>query len=69
MTVENGDAVFFIDGEVFGVIDKYGLDGLDLGCGDGEFALALAERHPDVYVIAADMLLGRVRKVQKRVLR
>jgi tRNA (guanine-N7-)-methyltransferase len=42
---------------------------LDLGCGDGEFALALAERCPDVYVIAADMLLGRVRKVQKRVLR
>jgi len=42
---------------------------LDLGCGDGEFALALAERRPDVYVIAADMLLGRVRKVQKRVLR
>ena len=42
---------------------------LDLGCGDGEFALALAERRPNVYVIAADMLLGRVRKVQKRVLR
>ena len=42
---------------------------LDLGCGDGEYALALAERRPDVYVIAADMLLGRVRKVQKRVLR
>ena len=42
---------------------------LDLGCGDGEFALTLAARRPDVYVIAADMLLGRVRKVQKRVLR
>ena len=42
---------------------------IDLGCGDGEFAIALAERRNDVYVIAADMLLGRVRKVQKRVLR
>ena len=42
---------------------------IDLGCGDGEFAIALAERRSDVYVIAADMLLGRVRKVQKRVLR
>ena len=42
---------------------------IDLGCGDGEFAIALAERRCDVYVIAADMLLGRVRKVQKRVLR
>ena len=42
---------------------------LDLGCGDGEFALALAARRPDVYEIAADMLLGRVRKVRKHVLR
>lgn len=42
---------------------------LDLGCGDGEFSIALAARRPDVFVIAADMLLGRVRKVQKCVLR
>ncbi len=39
---------------------------VDLGCGDGSFALALARHHPDRNVLAVERLLGRVRKVCRR---
>ena len=39
---------------------------LDLGCGAGSFTVALAKRYPERLVYAADMLMGRLRKVVKR---
>src|SRR5271170_7692039 len=42
---------------------------LDLGAGDGGFALAYARQHPDVNLLAVERLLGRVRKIEKRTMR
>jgi tRNA (guanine-N7-)-methyltransferase len=42
---------------------------LDLGAGDGGFALAYAARHPEVNLLAVERLLGRVRKIGKRAAR
>ena len=39
---------------------------LDLGCGAGSFTVALAKRYPERLIYAADMLMGRLRKVVKR---
>jgi len=39
---------------------------LDLGCGKGRFALELARRSPDTLVLASDVMLGRLRKVQRK---
>lgn len=66
------------DGEIFFLNDKYMLLSdfltippgqeieLDLGCGSGDFAVALAQRHPERTVLAADILLNRVRKVIRK---
>jgi len=42
---------------------------LDLGAGDGGFALAYAQRHPEINLLAVERLLGRVRKIEKRTVR
>ena len=42
---------------------------LDLGAGDGGFALAYAQQHPDINLLAVERLLGRVRKIEKRATR
>src|SRR5260370_7107752 len=42
---------------------------LDLGAGDGGFALAYAQQHPEINLLAVERLLGRVRKIEKRVAR
>ena len=39
---------------------------LDLGCGSGSFTAALAARYPERHILAADVMLGRLRKVVKR---
>lgn len=39
---------------------------LDLGCGKGGFSAALAEKYPDRLILAADIMLGRMRKVKKK---
>lgn len=39
---------------------------LDLGCGKGDFAVALAARYPERTVFAADVMLGRLRKVARK---
>ena len=38
---------------------------LDLGCGAGSFARALAHRYPDRLILAGDVMIGRLRKVNK----
>ena len=42
---------------------------LDLGAGDGGFALAYAQEHPQSNLLAVERLLGRVRKIEKRAAR
>ena len=42
---------------------------LDLGAGDGGFALAYAQQHPNINLLAVERLLGRVRKIEKRAAR
>lgn len=39
---------------------------LDMGCGLGDFAVALAKANPDVMVLASDVMLGRLRKAAKK---
>lgn len=40
---------------------------VDLGCGDGSFLLDLAEHYPERNFLGVERLLGRVRKVCKKV--
>jgi tRNA (guanine-N7-)-methyltransferase len=42
---------------------------LDLGAGDGGFALAYAAAHPEINLLAVERLLGRMRKIEKRAAR
>lgn len=42
---------------------------VDLGCGDGSFLLAMAHHHPERDFLGVERLLGRVRKVCKKVTR
>jgi tRNA (guanine-N7-)-methyltransferase len=42
---------------------------LDLGAGDGGFALRYAASHPEINLLAVERLLGRVRKIEKRAAR
>ena len=63
------------DGEIFLLNDQYAVLSdlmklpenvpveLDLGCGSGDFSVALAEKHPERLVFAADIMLNRMRKV------
>ena len=39
---------------------------LDLGCGAGSFTAELARRYPERTVLAADVMVGRLRKLVKR---
>ena len=40
---------------------------IDLGCGDGKFLLEMAAHHPERDFLGVERLLGRVRKVCKRI--
>ena len=40
---------------------------LDMGCGKGGFLLELAERFPEKLVVGSDVMLGRLRRVQRKV--
>lgn len=46
--------------EIFGHGDECEVD---LGCGDGGFLLAMAERYPERLFLGVERLLGRIRKV------
>ena len=40
---------------------------LDLGCGKGRFALALAARYPERVILGSDVMLGRLRRLARKV--
>ncbi|HBC88823.1 MAG TPA: hypothetical protein DCZ94_17915 [Lentisphaeria bacterium] len=42
---------------------------LDIGCGKGGFTCALAQKYPERAVFAADVMLGRLRKLGSRISR
>ena len=42
---------------------------VELGSGDGTFAVQYAQRHPDRNVLAVERLLGRLRKIERKGLR
>lgn len=42
---------------------------VDLGCGDGSFLLEMARHHPDWDFLGVERLLGRVRKVCRKITR
>jgi len=42
---------------------------LDLGCGNGKFTFELLARNPSTFVIAADVMLGRLRKIERKAIR
>ena len=42
---------------------------MDLGCGDGSFLIDLAKHHPERDFIGVERLLGRCRKVSKKIIR
>ncbi len=42
---------------------------LDLGCGKGSFTTRLAKLFPEKTILAADVMIGRLRKLQKRNMR
>ncbi len=39
---------------------------LDLGCGSGSFTAGLAKRYPDANIYAADVMIGRLRKLVRK---
>jgi tRNA (guanine-N7-)-methyltransferase len=39
---------------------------LDLGCGKGRFTTALAKMYPESLILAADVMIGRLRKLHAR---
>ncbi len=42
---------------------------IDLGCGDGSFLISMAQNHHDRDFIGVERLLGRVKKVCKKIIR
>ena len=42
---------------------------LDLGCGKGGLTVGMAQLYPERRILAADIMLGRLRKVRKRLVR
>jgi tRNA (guanine-N7-)-methyltransferase len=46
--------------------NKYERTELDLGCGTGIFSLEIAQRNPNSQIIAADIMIGRLRKIEKK---
>lgn len=43
-----------------------GLVELDMGCGRGSFTLALARRYPERLVLGSDVMIGRLRGIERR---
>jgi tRNA (guanine-N7-)-methyltransferase len=40
---------------------------LDLGCGDGSFLMAMAQRHPERNILGTERMVGRIEKVCRKI--
>ncbi len=49
--------------------EKYDKIELDLGCGKGSFSTQLAAKYPERLIMSADVMVGRLRKLRKRIVR
>ncbi|MFA6567128.1 MAG: methyltransferase domain-containing protein [Victivallales bacterium] len=47
--------------------DKAVFRELDLGCGKGGFTRELSSRYPERRILAADVMIGRLRRLEKRI--
>ncbi len=47
--------------------DKSPLRELDLGCGKGGFTRELSSKYPEREILAADVMIGRLRRLEKRI--
>ncbi|NOY81203.1 MAG: methyltransferase domain-containing protein [Kiritimatiellaeota bacterium] len=68
----DGTVVIHILTNTYSVIDPCFARGareveLDMGCGKGRFLLGLARRYPERVVLGSDVMLGRLRRVQRKV--
>ncbi len=52
--------------DLFPAAELAGVVELDLGCGVGSFTAELARRYPERRILAADVMVGRLRKLVKR---
>ncbi len=43
-----------------------GIVELDMGCGKGAYTLALAERYPERLVLGSDVMMGRLRRLDRK---
>ena len=55
-----------LTGEYCHIVPQGDIAELDMGCGAGSFTVALAAKYPERRILAADVMLGRLRKVVKK---
>jgi len=66
------EACEFMPSDYFARLDPQEIFGnnapieIDLGCGDGSFLIAMAEKYPERNFLGVERLLGRVRKVSRK---
>ena len=46
-----------------------GIVELDMGCGKGAYTLALAERYPERLVLGSDVMMGRLRRLDRKMVK
>ena len=58
--------IVFLTGTYYSWIPTGDVCELDLGCGCGSYTTQLAQRYPERQILAADVMVGRLRKLVKR---
>lgn len=61
--------IVFLTADYCSLADKIAKDRpveLDMGCGNGSFTTQLAQRYPERQIFGSDVMLGRLRKLQRR---
>ena len=58
--------ITFLTGTYYSWKPADGICELDLGCGCGSYTTQLAQRYPERQILAADVMVGRLRKLVKR---
>jgi tRNA (guanine-N7-)-methyltransferase len=65
--IEFVPADYFVRANISDIFERPGPLEIDLGCGEGAFLVAMAEKFPDRNFLGVERLLGRVRKVCRMV--